>query len=492
MTEKTKKRKLSLGCSPLFIVVSIIAFVLIGIAGIGSNNSPDSTNDERSFFSEKTDFLSDNPNQNNNSFLVFNYDSDDDLEIFVTNYNSSNFILDWNGSVLERIVDPKFNPEPNYAIDAAACDVDNDGREEVYISTGDLNGQNAYKDYLLNYNNSNWEIIDNSTLTNGRDVVCIDSNGDQVYEFLHIDLDKKIRHLAFDKAKNNLVNIESTSGLKDITVNGSNLLVLPYFGKYSDILILNNIVGSLFLKNSGDGRFSEFSIGSDIKNIGNNANTSAYLDMNKDGLLDVIVGNKDANHLLLIQQEDGKLVNEADESFRRSSNVSSFLIADFDFNGFDDIFMTNLSSENRFFAGFPIGYDILPISSAIEQEDATSTGLAGNLDLDNAMELMLGHSDNKPLKLFDSFETENNFITIEVLTKSGGYARGATVKLSSNSTEQVKVVDLGSGYSSSSPSLIFGLAGDEIAKTIEVTFPDGTTKKVENSRAGENVKIIWD
>ncbi|GCB60439.1 hypothetical protein scyTo_0011137, partial [Scyliorhinus torazame] len=90
-----------------------------------------------------------NPTQLNYGVAVSDVDNDGELEIVVAGYNGPNLVLKYN-NVTKRLhniaVDERSSPyyslrdRQGNAIGVAACDIDGDGREEIYF----LNTNNAF------------------------------------------------------------------------------------------------------------------------------------------------------------------------------------------------------------------------------------------------------------------------------------------------------------------------------------------------------------
>ena len=58
------------------------------------------------------------------------------------------------------------------------------------------------------------------------------------------------------------------------------------------------------------------------------------LDLNNDGLLDLVYGNWEGNHRMFVQK-NGRFENIANKTFESKSKVRTVLSADFDNNGFE-------------------------------------------------------------------------------------------------------------------------------------------------------------
>ena len=84
-----------------------------------------------------------------------------------------------------------------------------------------------------------------------------------------------------------------------------------------------------------------------------------------------------------------------------------------------------------------------------------------------------------------------NWLRVELTgTRSGRDAFGAVVRVKSKLGIQSKVKQGGGRYcAQGDPRLLFGLGKTVEVEWIEVTWPDGTTQKVEGARAGQTIRI---
>ncbi|MEE6486235.1 hypothetical protein FKM82_014550 [Ascaphus truei] len=98
-----------------------------------------------------------NPTQLNYGVAITDVDNDGDFEIVVAGYNGPNLVLKYfkeKGRLVNIAVDERSSPyyalrdRQGNAIGVTACDIDGDGREEIYF----LNTNNAFSDlYGCNY-----------------------------------------------------------------------------------------------------------------------------------------------------------------------------------------------------------------------------------------------------------------------------------------------------------------------------------------------------
>ena len=141
------------------------------------------------FFKDMSGSIKNNQERLSYGVSVTDFNKDGDFEFVVTGFRFPNLILSHKNGYLENInTDKLFADKTRSTIGVAACDVDNDGFEELYfLNTDTYSGQKQFSDRLLD-NDKN--IIDlfqldknlkSLNLTAGRSVVCVDRNGDGKY-----------------------------------------------------------------------------------------------------------------------------------------------------------------------------------------------------------------------------------------------------------------------------------------------------------------------
>jgi len=141
------------------------------------------------FFKDISGSIKNNQERLSYGVSVTDFNKDGTFAFVVTGFRFPNLILSYKNGFLENInTDELFADETRSTIGVAACDVDNDGFEELYfLNTDTYSGQKQFSDRLLD-NEKN--IIDlfqldknlkSLNLTAGRSVVCVDRNGDGKY-----------------------------------------------------------------------------------------------------------------------------------------------------------------------------------------------------------------------------------------------------------------------------------------------------------------------
>ena len=143
-----------------------------------------------SYFKDISHLIKSNNSRLSYGVAVTDIDNDDKFEFIITGYRYPNLALSYKNNKLENIVLNKvFADQDRQAIGVAACDLDLDGKEEIYIlNTDSFSGKKIYSDRLLDFNKK--KVVDlfedkkNKDVLNftaGRSVACVDRKGDGKY-----------------------------------------------------------------------------------------------------------------------------------------------------------------------------------------------------------------------------------------------------------------------------------------------------------------------
>ena len=141
------------------------------------------------FFQDISDSIKNNRKRLSYGVSVTDFNKDGKFEFIVTGFKFPNLVLSYTNGYFENInKDKLFADENRSTIGVAACDIDNDGYEELYfLNTDTYSGQKQFSDRLLDYDNKITDLfqldknIKSLNLTAGRSVVCVDRNGNGKY-----------------------------------------------------------------------------------------------------------------------------------------------------------------------------------------------------------------------------------------------------------------------------------------------------------------------
>jgi len=476
-----------------------------------------------------------NPSQLNYGVAITDVDGEEGYEVVVAGYDGPNLVLKWNNVTkqLDNIAVSNTS-SPYYglrdvggqAIGVTACDVDGDGREEIYFlnTNSAYSGKASYPDKLFKWRNGKYEDIFSdeineavSSYSAGRSVGCIDRFGTGKYgvylanyasgdigahDIIEIDAERS-------DVKKGIIALKSVgleAGVSKLT-GGRGVTVGPIVTNRSDIFCDNERGPNFLFKNQGNGTFKDIAGKVGIEDKFENGRGVALSDFNDDGRIDIVYGNWNGPHRLFLQESanEPSFKNVAGNSnFSKPSPIRTVIAADFDNDGNQELFLNNIAyrgpapnSVHTVRKGIndeDTVIEEIDIGDAIEENGKGTGGAVVDLDGDGVLELVLSHGESgkEPLTLYkvDTISSkDNNWIRVAALTSYGSPARGAKVSVTSSSgVRQSRVIDAGSGYlCQMEPVAHFGLGIDNPEK-VEVLFPDGTS--VTKNLNGETNKVI--
>ena len=305
------------------------------------------------FFEDITDKILDNPKRLSYGISVTDMNKDGKYEFIVTGFGYSNLALSYRDGNLINIADQDvFSDEFRKSIGVAACDVDKDGYEEIYfLNTDTYSGTKKYSDGLIDLGGNKFldmfEIDANKedlNLTAGRSVACVDRKGNGEYglyvsnyggptRFYEIE-DKIIK----DKSAN--LNLDNITGGRAV-VSGHILT------DRSDIFAANERGANFLLKNN-DGVFEDVAFDYRVDDVIQNGRGTALVDIMYRGRLDIISGNWQGYHRAYVLKND-QFKDIGSSKFDKPSRIRTIISADFDNDGYDEVFMNNIAEPNKLF-----------------------------------------------------------------------------------------------------------------------------------------------
>nr|XP_031538623.1 cartilage acidic protein 1 isoform X6 [Vicugna pacos] len=432
-----------------------------------------------------------NPTQLNYGVAATDVDHDGDFEIVVAGYNGPNLVLKYDRAqkrLVNIAVDERSSPyyalrdRQGNAIGVTACDIDGDGREEIYFlnTNNAFSGVATYTDKLFKFRNNRWEDILSdevnvargvASLFAGRSVACVDRTGSGRYSIY-------IANYAYGNVGPDAL-IEMDPEASDLS---------------RGILALRDV--------AAEAGVSKYTGVDDPHQHGRGV---ALADFNRDGKVDIVYGNWNGPHRLYLQMSaHGKVRfrDIASPKFSMPSPVRTVIAADFDNDQELEIFFNNFahrsSSANRLFRvirrehGDPLIEELNP-GDALEPEGRGTGGVVTDFDGDGMLDLILSHGESmaQPLSVFRGNQGfSNNWLRVVPRTRFGAFARGAKVVLyTKKSGAHLRIIDGGSGYlCEMEPVAHFGLGKDE-ASSVEVTWPDGKMAS-RNVASGEMNSVL--
>ncbi|KAJ8001545.1 hypothetical protein DPEC_G00170600 [Dallia pectoralis] len=468
-----------------------------------------------------------NPTQLNYGMAVTDVDGDGDLEVVVAGYIGPNLVLKYDrnqGMLVNIAVDDLSSPfyalrDPaGNAIGVTACDVDGDGREEIYFlnTNNAYSGRATYADKLFKFRNGRYEDLLGDDINvrrgvanrmAGRSVACVDRKGTGRYAVYvanyasgnvgpHalIELDEAASDLG--RGVVTLTNVATLAGVNKYT-GGRGVVVGPILSQSCSDVFCDNENGPNFLfRNNGDGTFTDMARRAGVEDRYQHGRGVALADFNGDGKTDIVYGNWNGPHRLYLQDDNQRFRDIASTAFSSPSPVRTVIAADFDNDQELDVFFNNIAyrgpAPNRLFrvarrAGADPKIEELIVGEAAEPEGrgtgnhgylrVTTGAVVTDLDGDGQLDLLVAHGESapQPISVFKVTQgSSNHWLRVIPRTRFGSFARGARVTAYTNhSGALTRIIDGGSGYlCEMEPVAHFGLGKDEVT-VVEVYWPDG-------------------
>ena len=435
------------------------------------------------FFQDISGSIKNNQKRLSYGVSVTDFNKDGKFEFIVTGFKFPNLILSHKNGYLENInTNDLFADQTRSTIGVAACDIDNDGFEELYfLNTDTYSGQKQFSDRLLD-NNKN--IIDlfqldknlrSLNLTAGRSVVCVDRNGDGKYGIYVANYGGPTRFYELKKGS----IIDQAPLLKINRITGGRAVVAGHIlSNYMDVFAANER-GPNFLYKNENSTFKDVAESLGVEDTFENGRGTTLTDFLYRGKLDIVSGNWNGEHRIFLNNKN-KFNDIANSEFKIPSRVRTIISADFDNDGFDEIFINNIGEPNKLFKILSDGeLKQIQLSNGLEPFGLGTGAAVADIDNDGILELLVSHGESglQPLSLYKAnIKKPFKFLRILPKTTFDAPARGATVILNTNIRNHAKTIDAGSGYlCQMEPVAHYGLRNGEKVNSVTIKWTDGSS-----------------
>ena len=437
----------------------------------------------KDFFLDITNQIQENEFRLSYGVSVTDVNKDNKFDFVVTGFGFKNLALTYKDGKLINIINEDIFTDPSRrTIGVAACDIDKDGYEEIYfLNTDTYSGDKIYSDRLLDLNKDKFidlfELEKNKAdlnLTAGRSVVCVDREGNGQYGIYVANYGGPAR---FYETVNNKINDQARKlGINKIT-GGRAIVSGHILSDQSDIFAANER-GDNFLYYNVDGTFTDVARDYQVEDRYENGRGTALSDILYRGRLDILTSNWDGNHRAYILDGD-KFKDIAQTPYNDPTKIRTVISADFDNDGYDEIFMNNIGEPNKLFKILENGkFKEIKIKNGLETFGLGTGAAVADIDGDGILELLVSHGETglQPLTLYKADIDDFDYLRIKPLNKFGAPARGSTVTLKSNKRIHSKTIDAGSGYlCQMEPVAHYGIRKNEKDFKVEIKWTNGST-----------------
>ena len=458
--------------------------------------TPNSLNAD--FFEDITNQIVDNPKRLSYGVSVTDVNKDGNFDFIVTGFGYLNLALSYDKGKLINIVNQKkFSDEFRRTIGVAACDIDKDGYEEIYfLNTDTYSGTKKYSDRLIDLEKDKYidlfEIEKNQrdlNLTAGRSVVCVDRKGDGNYGVYVANYGGPTRF--YEYADDTIVDKSVQLNLAKIT--GGRAVVAGHIISDKIDVFAANERGANFLYKNNNGKFLDVANEYRIEDLLQNGRGTALSDIYYRGRLDILNGNWGGFHRAYVLKEN-KFEDIAKPPFDEPSRIRTIISADFDNDGYDEVFMNNIGEPNKLFKILENGVIEQILLDVGLEPDGYGTGAAvADIDNDGILELLVSHGESfdQPLSLYKAkIGSNRKYLRVKPLNKYGAPARGATVTLISNLRKHSKTIDSGSGYlCQMEPVAHYGIRENEKNIKIQIKWTNGKTETISIKNLNKTITL---
>ncbi len=457
------------------------------------------TNNTRAeFFEDLSKIIENNEKRLSYGISVTDFNMDGNYEFLVTGFGYPNLALSFKDGKLKNLNQQKiFSDTLKRTIGVAACDIDKDGFEEIYfLNTDTYSGDKKYSDRLLdiedNYYFDLFELEknkENLNLTAGRSVVCVDRKGDGEYGVYVANYGGPTR---FYEIEDELIKDKAQSlNLNNIT-GGRAVVSGHILSNRADIFAANER-GANFLYKNNNGNFEDVAFDYRVDDEIQNGRGTALSDIYYRGRLDILSGNWLGYHRAWVLEKN-EFKDIGNKDFDKPSRIRTIISADFDNDGFDEVFMNNIAEPNKLFRIKDDGkFEQINFEVGLEANGYGTGAAVADIDNDGVLELLVarGESKEQPLTLYKAkVNKENKYLRIKPLNKYGAPARGATVTLITNKRKHSKTIDAGSGYlCQMEPVAHYGIRKNEKNFKVEIKWTNGTKKIFNVSELNQTITI---
>ncbi|MBO6880137.1 FG-GAP-like repeat-containing protein [Winogradskyella sp.] len=434
----------------------------------------------------------------------YDYDNDgwDDITIASAEGDPIRFLKNINGNFVEQTLNIDSNNWKNKQVNWV--DIDNDGDNDLFVTSD--NSSNKLYENLGNM------IMEDITLSSGMltDVLVTygaswgDYNKDG---FLDVFLSNRSTSIPNVLYKNNGDNTFSLVNTEAGIINIGTLSFCSAFFDYNndghqDIYVANDKIenANTLYKNNGDGTFTDVSVesGSDITI---DAMSVTIDDYNADGWMDIYITNDVPGNVFLKNNGNGTFTDVAQPTGTTFNSVgwgAVFLDADNDtdldlyvsaeHNGSVPGYLSSALYENYNDGSFNIINSSIPNDFAISYSNAI-----GDTDNDGYPEIVVNNINHDNVFLWkNNSPSTNNWLKVKLEgTESNRNGIGSLIEISINGVKQYRYTLCGEGYlSQNSSSEFFGLGSATVVDYVKVKWLSGVEDIIYNVGVNEQILIV--
>jgi hypothetical protein len=419
---------------------------------------------------------------------VGDYDNDGFEDLYVTSYGANTLYHNNGDGTFTDVTSPAGVAGGGWSVSAGFLDYDNDGRLDLFVT--------RYVDW---------------TFQNNRHC---GGNEPGYRSYCHPDNFEGMSNLLFhNNGDGTFTDVSAASGIAKSTGKGLGVSFADYDNDgFTDVYVANDSVQCFLFHNERNGTFSEVGL---IAGVGFNEDGKAFAgmgvdfaDYDNDGRPDVIVTDlSNERYMLFRQNPDGSFRDVTNQSGLGGATLSfsgwSTRLFDYDNDGWKDLFVAQghvmdtieKTAPNLKYLQPPLllrnesAHFVRVDAGDVFQQTWAGRGAAfGDLDNDGDVDIVLSNVGQNAVVLRNDGGNKQHWLQIRTVgTKSNRDGIGCRVKVvTASGLGQYFTVSPAVGYlSASDRRLTVGLGADGSAASVEIRWPSGIVQKFDNVKAGQ-------
>ncbi len=415
------------------------------------------------------------------------YDNDDDLDLFVANFNQNNFLFKNNGSgYFTKILSGSIVTDVNNSQYGSWGDYDNDGDLDLFVPNYDQNN-------CLYMNNGNQTFTKVSAGVSGPGKsfgsAWGDYDNDGWLDLFVANYNQK--NFLYKNNKNGtFTKITSGSIVNDIENSTSGNWCDYDNDNDLDLFVTNYDESNSLYQNNGDGTFTKITSGEIVNDAGKSYG-SAWGDFDNDGDFDLFVNNREnQNNFFYKNNNNGTFTKIIGiDPVIDGGNSYKANWGDFDNDGDLDLFVLNAFADNFLYQNNGDStFTKITAAAMVPNLDDSRGKSWGDYDHDGDLDLFIAKY-NTNNALFLNNGNSNSWIMIKCMGNSSNRAGiGAKVKvkaaLNGAAIWQIREINERLGLYAA-----FGLGDASIIAEIQVEWPSGIIQTLNNISINQYLTI---